>query len=242
VSDFISRSARPSRSYKRRFMISRHALDRFRERVDEEFRHRDDDDLGNLLDERVQHAEYTYQVRDPRAPDAITTLRSVACRHATYYAVVRSGTVITVLDEEMARNNFDGQWSPILNAPFEVLRGLKIPPQVPALPAAAIVAALPAAASLEPVQSPPPPSTPTPPLSSPTPTTPPPPPPSDPLAEAGAAYARARKRRHACAAEVAALKEQLDRATEALLEAELAVEETHQQLIGLTDGEGGDLP
>jgi hypothetical protein len=252
VSDFISRSTRPSRSYKRRFMISRHALDRFRERVDEEFRHRDDDDLGNLLDERVQHAEFTYQVRDPRAPDAITTLRSVACRHATYYAVVRSGTVITVLDEEMARNNFDGQWSPILNAPFEVLRGLKIPPQVPALPAAAIVAALPAAASLEPVQSPPP-STPTPPLLltpllsptpplSPTPTTPPPPPPSDPLAEAGAAYARARKRRHACAAEVAALKEQLDRATEALLEAELAVEETHQQLIGLTDREGGDLP
>jgi hypothetical protein len=107
VTDFSSRSARiPARHHKRRYTISRHAIERFRERVDEEFRHRDDEDLSNLLDDRVCHAESTYQVRDPRAPDDITTLCSVACRHATYYVVVRNMTVVTLLDEDMARNNF----------------------------------------------------------------------------------------------------------------------------------------
>ncbi len=161
----------------------------------------------NLLDERVHHAESNYQVRDPRAPDDITTLRSVGCRHATYYAVVRNATVVTVLDEEMARNNFGSQWTPILNAPFEALRGLKIPPPpVPVLPAAA------------------------------TETTPP----ADQLAEAGVAYARARKQKHACTEAVTQLRAELEHATEDLRAAELAVDETHQRLIDLTDG--GELP
>lgn len=209
MTDFTSRTARvPPRHHKRHYTISKHALERFRERVDEQFRHRDDEDLSNLLDERVHHAESTYEVRDPRAPDDITTLRTVACRDATYYAVVRGSTVVTLLDEDMARNNFNGQWAPVLNAPFMVLRDLKLPPALP-------------------------------------PTTPPAPPalstpstqPVDPLAEAGVAYAHARRRKHECAETVSALRAELDRATEALRQAEDDVKETHQRLIDLA-GEG----
>jgi hypothetical protein len=129
-SDFTSRTARvPARHYKRRLTISEHAVERFRERVDEEFRHRDDNDLANLLDERLGYAEHTYQVHDPRAPQAVTTLRSVACRNATYYAVVRDETAVTLLDEQMVHNNFD-PWIPVEVTPH----GLKTltPPLLPA--------------------------------------------------------------------------------------------------------------
>lgn len=112
--------------HKRRLAISSHAIERFRERVDEEFRHRNDEDLGNLLDTRIHHSEFSWEVSDPRAPAARTTLKSVTCRNATYYAVVRDATVITLLDEEMARNNFEGQWPPV-NTPFSSLKDLKIP-------------------------------------------------------------------------------------------------------------------
>lgn len=241
---FASRSARvPARNYKRRLSVSKHAVERFRERVDEEFRHRDDEDLSNLLDERISHAEVNYQVRDPRAPDDITTLRSVACRHATYYAVVRNNTVVTLLDEDMARNNFDGQWKPVLNAPFTVLRDMKIPPSLPALPAPQLPATpedptadlrpidadMPATASGDsvlagedrPAEA----------AAASAPAV------SDSLAEAGVAYAQARRQRHACEETVAALKLRLDRATEALLAAELAVEDTHRRLIELAEKE-----
>jgi hypothetical protein len=208
--DFISRTSRiPPRNRKRKLAISNHAIERFRERVDEEFRHRDDEDLANLLDERLSYAEHNYEVRDPRAPDAITTLRSVACRHATYYAVVRNETVVTVLDEDMAKNNFDGQWSPVLNAPFTALRDVKI------LPAAIPTLALPAAPPAAPTALPS----------------------ADPLAEAGVAYARARKRKHDCAEAVTKIRAELDRATADLSAADQAVEETHRRVIELA-GEG----
>ncbi|HSX22426.1 MAG TPA: hypothetical protein VLE97_06575 [Gaiellaceae bacterium] len=219
MNDFSSRTARvPARHHKRRLAISKHAIERFRERVDEEFRHRDDQDLGNLLDERLGYAEHTYEVRDPRAPDAITTLRSVACRHATLYAVVREKTVITVLDEEMAQNNFNGQWSPILNAPFTALRDFKLPLALPPAPPTppTEVASPPNVAPAEPTVS----------IM------------TDPLAVAGAAYAHAQKRKHACAEVVTALYAELERASDELREAEAAVEESHQRLIALaTDGE-----
>ncbi len=213
--DFISRTARvPARHYKRRYTISQHAVERFRERVDEQFRHRDDEDLANLLDERLRHSEFTYQVRDPRAPEEITTLRSVACWETTLYAVERNETIVTVLDEAMAKTNFDGQWSPVLNAPFvAALRDIKLPavrvplalPAAPAAPAAPVTEDEPAAV--------------------------------DPLAEAGAAYARARKQRYACEQTWLRLKAEVEQATAALSEAELAVEETHQRLIALVEGE-----
>ena len=208
MTDFSSRTARiPPRHHKRAFTISKHAIDRFRERVDEEFRHRNDDDLGNLLDDRVRHAESNYQVRDPRAADAITTLRSVACKHETLWAVIREQTVVTVLSEEMARNNFQDQWAVVLNTPFAALRDLKLPvvapPPKPAPAPAAVTTAAPA----------------------------------DPLAEAGVAYARARKRKHACAEAVARLTAELERADVELREAALAVEETRRHLDELAGGE-----
>lgn len=216
MTEFTSRTARvPTRHYKRRLTISEHAIERFRERVDEEHRHRDNEDLANLLDERLRYAEFNYQVHDTRAPQAVTTIRSIGCRDATYYAVVRDETAITVLDEEMARNNFD-PWIPVLitpNGPKPLtpprLPTLPPPPQLPVLPAlpateVAIVLALSAAD-----------------------------PAADPLEAAGIAYARARRQHHACEAAVAAIKADLDRAVEALLEAELAVEDTHRQLLDL---------
>jgi hypothetical protein len=227
MSEFTSRTARvPARYYKRRLMISDHAIERFRERVDEEHCHRDDEDLANLLDERLRYAEFNYQVHDQRAPEAITTLRSIACRDATYYAVVREETAITVLDEEMARNNFD-PWTPVLITPH----GPKplTPPRLPALPAPSAQPALPAA----PVEDLPEPVASNPTQLAEAVTVPDP----DPLEAAGIAYARARKQHHTCEAVVAAIKADLDRATEALLEAELAVEDTHRRLIDLA-GQG----
>lgn len=237
MTDFSSRTARiPPRHHKRAYTISKHAVDRFRERVDEEFRHREDEDLSNLLDARVKHAESSYEVRDPRAPDEITNLRSVACRHATYWAVVRGSTVVTVLDEEMAKNNFNGQWATVLNTPFTALRNLKLPTTAkppPALTPVLVkmegknpvvqnqaeiaeaktdVAARVADASEE----------------------------LDPLVEAGVAYARARKRKHACGELVVKLRAELQRAEEELQAAALDVNESHRRLVDLTGGE--ELP
>lgn len=221
MSEFTSRTARtPGRYYKRHFKISDHAIERFRERVDEEHRHRDGEDLANLLDERLRYAEFNYQVHDPRSPEAVTTIRSIACRDATYYAVVREETAITVLDEAMAHNNFD-PWTPVLITP----QGPKplTPPRLPALPAPPAQPALPITPA-EPEQGVPSPAQ----LAE--------APSADPIEAAGIAYARARKQQHACESAVVAIKVELDRATEALLEAELAVEQTHQHLIYLAEG------
>jgi len=115
----VSRNDRPPNHYHRKFNISVHALDRFRERVDEEFRHRDDIDLGNLLDERLRHPEHQYTVRDPRAPGEITYLYEIVMRqNGTFYVVVRDETAITVLDPAMAQRNFAEAWTPTMNTPF----------------------------------------------------------------------------------------------------------------------------
>ena len=195
----------PARTYKRRFIISSHALDRFRERVDEELKHRDDHDLGNLFDDRVHHATHTHVVKDPRVPDIPTQLCEISCHRTTdgnpqtvYYAVVRENTVVTLLDEQMARNNFGGQWGTSggtsMNRPFSALGNLKIP----------------VAPAKEPIAE------------------------SDPLAEAGIAYARARKQASLCAAAVEQARAELLRAEEAMREATLLVDDTHQRLLDLT--------
>jgi hypothetical protein len=116
---FHSRNDRAPNDYKRKFTISAHALERFRERVDEEFRSRPDLDLGNLLDERLRHAERQYTVRDPRAPEEITYLYAIATRRGdSFYVVVRNETAVTVLDPDMAQKNFQGTWTSTMNTPF----------------------------------------------------------------------------------------------------------------------------
>jgi len=106
--------------YRRKYTISVHAIERYRERVDEEFRHRDDDDLGNMLDQKLQHPESKQTVRDPRAPSELTELFEIVMRTGSnYYVVMRNGTAITVLDPSMAQTNFaEGQWKPVLHTPF----------------------------------------------------------------------------------------------------------------------------
>lgn len=115
----LSRNDRGSNNYQRKFNISVHALERFRERVDEEFRYRDDVDLGNLLDEKLKHPENKYTVRDPRAPEEVTQLFEIMLRRSgPYYVVVRNETAVTVLDPDMAQRNFAESWKPTLNTPF----------------------------------------------------------------------------------------------------------------------------
>jgi hypothetical protein len=126
---FAGRNSRAPTNYKRKYNVSKHALDRFRERVDDEFRHRDDNDLMNLLDDKLRNAEQTWDVRDPRAPKEVTKLYAISTRKAgKFYAVVRDETAVTVLDEEMAANNFAGQWKPILSLPFAALKDFVLKP------------------------------------------------------------------------------------------------------------------
>jgi hypothetical protein len=140
---FISRSSRMTSNYKRKYTISQHALERFRERVDDEYTCRDDHDLMNLLDEKLRGARQKWDVRDPRAPTHVTKLYEISTRKVgVFYAVVRDETAVTVLDKDMAANNFAGQWAPILNLPFEGLRDFVLPSKPPvAVAAAALVEA-----------------------------------------------------------------------------------------------------
>lgn len=107
-------------NYRRKYTISVHAIERYRERVDVEDRHRDDQDLGNMLDERMQHPESKQTIRDPRAPEEITQLFEIVTRTGqSYFVLVRNDTAVTVLDPSMVQNNFaEGTWKQALNTPF----------------------------------------------------------------------------------------------------------------------------
>jgi hypothetical protein len=115
-----SRNDRAPNNYQRKFTISVHALERFRERVDDEFRARSDLDLGNLLDDKLRHPEQQYTVRDPRAPEETTHLYAIETRRRSCYVVVRNETAVTVLDPDMARRNFQETWAQVMNTPFIV--------------------------------------------------------------------------------------------------------------------------
>lgn len=117
--------------------VATHAMIRFRERVEEEFMHRSEHDLADLLNERIRAAVLSRDVVDPRAPEVPTTLHLFEARTgARLVAVVRHKTVVTVLDDWMARNNYpgweDGSVSPAsggLGAPLaDKLRAISIVP------------------------------------------------------------------------------------------------------------------
>lgn len=106
---------------KKAFRVSDHALERFRERVDEEFRHRSNDDLADLLNDRMSASDLTRDVTDPRCPDHVTTLYRLHSRtEEMQVAVVRQGVVVTVLDEWMANNNYPN-WNSLVTHPFAKL-------------------------------------------------------------------------------------------------------------------------
>ena len=116
----------PKSIYQRKYRISEHARDRFRERGAKTWGSLDNESLCNVLDERMRFSEEKpVTVRDPRAPAAITTLQPFDYEGQMLYVVVRENVAITVLDESQAKNNFQGTWTPVLNAPFaEALRGV----------------------------------------------------------------------------------------------------------------------
>ena len=127
MSDFLARTLAQPSNYQRKFKISVHALERFQERVEDEFKDWLAHDLGNLLDDRLKQSQVQYTVRDPRAPTMVTKLYEFAMRGDVFYGVVRENTIVTVLDRTMALNNFREQWSSVLNTPFtqESLKNVK---------------------------------------------------------------------------------------------------------------------
>lgn len=129
------------------FRVSDHALERFRERVEEEFTHRGNDDLADLLNSRLRASVLVRDVTDPRVPDSVTTLYLFECRTGErLVAVVRDLCVITVLDDWMARNNYPG-WdgsptaglgtlgSTVLGTKLRAIAPVAPPPVPAALPA-----------------------------------------------------------------------------------------------------------
>lgn len=112
------------------FRVSEHALERFRERVEEEFTHRGDDDLADLLNTRITNRLCSAHVKDPRCPGVVTVLYKFECRDGgKLVAVVRDQTVVTVLDDWMARNNYgdwDGEGPAISGTTLGVVFGEKL--------------------------------------------------------------------------------------------------------------------
>lgn len=130
----------PAAAYSRKFGVTAHAIERFRERVDEEFAHRPDVDLGNLLDERIRQAEAeeitdTVGVKDG-SPAMIYKIQNRSGAQS-YYAIVRGNVVVTVLDESMLEKNFaTGAWlrPKTINQPFRGLATLPIAVSRPPAP------------------------------------------------------------------------------------------------------------
>lgn len=123
--------------------VSDHAMLRFRERVEEEFLHRSDDDLADLLNDRLRAPVLSREVIDPREPKIPTMLHLFECRTGErLVAVVREKCVVTVLEDWMARSNYPG-WedgtppAPLGSPLADKIKALAIVPvPVPSLPPA----------------------------------------------------------------------------------------------------------
>jgi hypothetical protein len=208
----------PEPRYIRKHNISHHALERFRERVEEDVKCRSNSDISNLLDETICQATGVYTVRDPRAPEAITKLVEIDLRSGTYYAVVRDGTVITVLDASMVKDNYDLSYAPTLNAPFaDKLRDLQLnlaPRKLTPKEQAIASGALPPPALVPPV-----------------------PPAPSPLEVAGVEYARAEKRYAECERALQNAKDELARASAALADAGEQRTDAMKKLMTLATGQ-----
>lgn len=144
---------------RRELRVSEHAMIRFRERVEEEFMHRGDDDLADLLNERIRAAVLSCEVVDPRVPGVPTRLHLFESRTGMrLVAVVRDKTVVTVLDDWMARNNYPGWEEGSVKLPSAVPLGAPLGDKIRALvivPSAPSQPLLPAPPSVEPAVSPP---------------------------------------------------------------------------------------
>jgi hypothetical protein len=113
----------PASQYVRRYVISKHAVQRLRERVVEghEMVHRSDGDLGNLLDAAVYEGSPGESVVDSDGlPTSIIRLRLPFVRDEVLFAVVKPNqepgddreVVLSILTKEMeAANRSGGKWT-----------------------------------------------------------------------------------------------------------------------------------
>lgn len=113
-------------TYQRSFVVSKHALERFRERAETDVAYMNDFDLGNLLDERVKHAlaaKDFEQVEDMRNLDVESRVVRIEQRDGSHvFAIMRDLAIVTILEEHMLQKNFDnGSWKRIANKPFKKL-------------------------------------------------------------------------------------------------------------------------
>jgi hypothetical protein len=185
----------PKPFYGRKFQISSHAIERFRERVDEEHFARPDHDLMNLLDERIQSASRKQDVIDHSYKGTLSTIYFVESRKGQgSLAVVRDNTCVTLLDEDMLEVNCAKKtWSMPMNTPFkDALAGVSAPRRLTPKPEA--VAQAVAAGRI---------------VAPPSPTV-------DPVAVAGAAHGRAMLAEAAASVRVLAAERELDEARVAL--------------------------
>lgn len=200
----------PAAHYQRKFNISHHAIERLRDRVEDDMKSRPDEDLGNLLDEKLRQSQQQYTVRDPRAPEAVTVVYEISLRSGDYYAIVRDNVAVTVLDESMVKQNFGANWRPALNTPFaNKLKGIQL--AKPADKAREVMREM---------QTAPPAFKPTPVdeaiLRGDLPPPEPPPSPPAPLEEAGIEYARALRRVRECEQAVERAKLEVEKSETAL--------------------------
>jgi hypothetical protein len=108
-------------------VISKHAVERYRERVEKQHAARSDGDLANLLDDRIRSSERSQSIIDTRAVDSTTRVFEIEHHDGEiYFAVVRDQTCVTVLDKAMLDLNFEnGSWKQEpMNKPFAALRSL----------------------------------------------------------------------------------------------------------------------
>lgn len=127
--------------YKRTYEISKHAVDRFRERVDAEFQARPQEDLSNLLDERIRHStdrfpikDFTKRsVREGRVDKFVVRLDNLDGTHC-FALLEDENVVVTILTSQMVDKNLtDGSWEhvspvpPAVNSPFAALAKIIIP-------------------------------------------------------------------------------------------------------------------
>lgn len=129
----------PSHKRECRYHITIHALERFRERVDEEMQSRPDRDLSLLLDERLRHAIDTgncTDIVDVASEGEDTKVVLIENRNgARSYVVMRPApdakpptlSAVTVLTAEMGEVNFaTGRWYVVHRPLAAALAGVRV--------------------------------------------------------------------------------------------------------------------
>lgn len=136
----------PEPMYARQLMIGHKALMNFREMLGQDYIHRPDGDVKNLLDEMVsKQPAPLHVVTDINHSDELTRVYPIDVNGGTRYAVVRDGRIVTLLGAVMVEKNLrDGSWVHATDnalAPEPKAPSKPIKQELKAVPAAAPLAA-----------------------------------------------------------------------------------------------------